>query len=354
MPRIPLPPDLVDRPFSVAEAREAGLGAKRLRGPDLVAPHRGVRLASERIARHDRAIPAARPPGLATELIPARTGFESAALPGPSAVVIDRALALQPVMLESWFFSHATALAIWNLPVPLRVTTGVEPLHVSTSVGRGPRRPGVVGHRSAATRLPDPTRLDVSSSASWRSASSARRQLPVDDPLSAWARSGTLLRLDELVRAGDALAGSWSPHEEARERSIDELIAAIAAVGRVPGAGRVRAALELIRPGVESPRETDLRLLLVRAGLPEPEINEPTYDASGRYLGKPDLRYRWRKVAIEYEGDEHRLDRRRFRHDILRRERFADAGWRTVRCTSDDLDGRRAAELVARVERLLA
>jgi hypothetical protein len=351
MPRIHLPPDLVDRPFSVAEAREAGIGGKRLRGPDLVAPHRGVRVGSERAAIHDGAATAASPLDLVPAPCPAETG--SSALPSPSAMVVDRALALQPVMLNGWVFSHTTALALWGLPVPLRVSTGIEPLHVSTSVGRGPRRPGVVGHRSAPTRLSEPTRLDVSSSAPLRIENSARRELPVDDPLSAWARSGALLTLDELIRAGDALAGSWSPRVEARERPIDELIAAIAAVGRVPGAGRVRAAVEFVRSGVESPRETDLRLLLVRAGLPEPEINQPTYDASGRYLGKPDLRYRWCKVAIEYEGDEHRLDRRRFRHDILRRERFADAGWRTVRCTGDDLDGRRAAELIARVERLL-
>jgi hypothetical protein len=178
--------------------------------------------------------------------------------------------------------------------------------------------------------------------------------LPVEDPLSAWVRSGGLLTLDELIRVGDALAGSWSPHGAARERPLGELADAISKAGAVRGIARVREAMASVRAGVESPRETDMRLLLTRAGLPEPEINRRTYDARGRYLGKPDLRFRWCKVAVEYEGDEHRRDRRRFRSDILRRERFADAGWRTVRCTGDDLHGRRALEFVARVERCLS
>lgn len=109
-----------------------------------------------------------------------------------------------------------------------------------------------------------------------------------------------------------------------------------------------------MRVGVESPKETELRLLLVRGGLPEPEINTKTYDGAGRYLGKPDLRYPDEQVLIEYEGDEHRRDPGRWRRDIRRRERFADAGWRTIRVTAADLRGAPARELVSRVRRSLS
>jgi hypothetical protein len=302
MPRITIPRQL-EQPFSVAQGKAAGLGAERMRGPDLVRPHHGVRVSPN--------------------------GY-------PIETVADRARCLVPVMIDGWYFSHVTALALWGLPVPARVDRGREPLHVSSSTGRSVRRDGVVGHRAA------PESLGLVDG------------LPVAEPISAWVRSGQLLSLDELVRIGDALSGSWSTLPEARRRRLDELDRAILEVGRARGITSVREARALVRPGVESPKETELRLLLTRAGLPEPEVNVRTFDGSGRYLGKPDLRYAWCKLAIEYKGDKHRRDPGRFRRDILRRERFADAGWRTVRCTDVDLHGRRANELVARVRRLLS
>lgn len=367
MPRIPLPRPLAERPFSCAEGITSGVGVGRLRGADLAAPHRGVRVASGGGA-----------------LAPARGDGTSSTF--DAGTVRGRAEALRPVMVDGWRFSHVTALALWGLPVPSRVDIGAEPLHVSTLVGRGPRRPGVVGHRASPSSPPAPA-TELLPAASVQAVALASTPelavkpaaplpltaagplssgphrvsgvvvlegLPVEDPLSAWVRSGGLLTLDELIRVGDALAGSWSPHRAARERPLSELVDAISEAGAVRGIARVREAMASVRAGVESPRETDMRLLLTRAGLPEPEINRRTYDARGRYLGKPDLRFRWCKVAVEYEGDEHRRDRRRFRSDILRRERFADAGWRTVRCTGDDLRGRRALEFVARVERCLS
>lgn len=267
---------------------------------------------------------------------------------------MQSARSLRPVMLEDWRFSHVTALGLWGLPVPWRVRDAREPLHVTSTGGRGPRRPGVVAHR--ARSAPD---VEVTTDVGVARPEPGRLRLlvdglPVDDPVTAWVESGSLLTVDDLVRAGDAIVGSWSEHGMARERTLDELERAVRSARGRRGVSRVREASALVRPGVESPKETELRLLLTRAGLPEPEVNVRTYDGSGRYLGKPDLRYPWCKVAVEYEGDEHRRDPWRFRTDILRRERFADAGWRTIRSTDDDLHGRRADELVARVRRCLA
>lgn len=326
MPRIVVPLPLADRPFAVDEARRAGLGVGRLRGADLEAPHRGVRrLVGRGSDPHD-----------------------------PGSALSASARALHPVMVDDWRFSRVTALGLWGLPVPWRVRDGSEPLHVTSTDGRGPRRPGVVTHRARSA-------LDVQgvTSADAASTGPARPRLlidglPIDDPVVAWVESGSLMTVDDLVRAGDALLGAWSEYDAARERTVDELRRAVASARGRRGVGRVREALELARPGVESPKETELRLLLTRAGLPEPEINVRTYDDRGRYLGKPDLRYAWCKLAIEYEGDEHRRDPGRFRRDIRRRERFADAGWWTVRCTDDDLRGRQADELVARVRRRLS
>ncbi|ROS54050.1 hypothetical protein [Frigoribacterium sp. PhB118] len=327
MPRIVVPLPLADRPFAVDEAHRAGLGIGRLRGPDLAAPHRGVRYV---VDGH----------------------------PDPDDVPRDlavRARDVLPVMLDDWRFSRVTALGLWGLPVPWWVRDGREPLHVTSIEGRGPRRPGVATHRAgAAASRADPTDRRAGLGPSDRPPMSRVDGLPVDEPVTAWVECGSLLSLTDLVRAGDALAGCWSPHVAARERPVAQFERALHDARGRRGVARVREAFELVRPGVESPKETELRLLLTRAGLPEPEINVRTFDDRGRYLGKPDLRYARCEVAVEYEGDEHRRDPGRFRQDILRRERFADAGWRTVRCTDDDLHGRRADELVARVRRLLS
>ncbi len=58
------------------------------------------------------------------------------------------------------------------------------------------------------------------------------------------------------------------------------------------------------------------------------------------------------RIAIEYEGDVHRLDRDTFRDDIDRRERFEDAGWRVIRVTAEHLQ--RPHALVERIRSALA
>lgn len=305
MPRDRLPPHLRDRPFVVAEARQAEVGEGRLRGPDLVAPHHGLRV--------------------------------------PVAVretdVVTRARAFAPLTRPAWSFSHVTALALWGLPLPLRPRRPEAPLHVASTHGHGPRRPGVVGHR-------------------WHGPPGQDRVVPwaglrVVDPVTAWRQAAPWLTLDEIVTVADALAGRWSPYEGARDVPVTVLSSAVERAHGSRGAAALRAALPLVRARVESPKETELRLMLGRAGLPEPEVNVRTYDDRGRYLGKPDLRWPELLVCAEHEGDEHRVDIRRYRTDIARRERFTDAGWRMVRVTEDDLHGIAREALLARFHRLL-
>lgn len=297
-----LPESLSDGPFSTARALALGVRPGRLRGRDLASPFHGVR-------------------------VPATNARDDAR---------ERALALAPALRPGWCFSHVTALLLWGLPLPLSASGMQAPVHVGVPGGRGPRRPGVVGHDLAG----DVSHVEVAG-------------LPVVDPVSAWCQSATLLPLDALVAVGDGLAGSWSPHAAARGRPMAELAAAVDARAGTRGAGRLRDALALVRPRVESPKETELRLLLLRAGLPEPEVNVKRRDALGRYLGKPDLSWATHLVSAEYEGDEHRSDPHRWRNDIDRVERFTDAGWRVVRVTQRDLHGAGAERLILRLSRLL-
>lgn len=77
--------------------------------------------------------------------------------------------------------------------------------------------------------------------------------------------------------------------------------------------------------------ETLLRLLLVRAGLPEPELNQELFDARGRWIGRFDMVHREARVIVEYDGDQHRKDTRQYELDISRIDRAIAAKWTVVR-----------------------
>ena len=154
-------------------------------------------------------------------------------------------------------------------------------------------------------------------------------------PEDAWALLGAVASLDELVIAGDFVISGPSRGSDGL-CSHGALAAATARYSRSYGAARLREALPLLRTGVESPRETRTRLLVVRAGFPEPETCCPVPTASRLYhadLGYP----RW-KIAIEYQGGYHYTGGlEQARHDNERYEAMRAAGWRVLLVTEHDL-----------------
>ena len=148
---------------------------------------------------------------------------------------------------------------------------------------------------------------------------------------------------DSAVASIDALAGATDL------KSADVEMLAERYKGR-RGIRAARAALELVDAGAESPRETWLRLLLIDAGFPRPQTQIPVYEF-GRLIARVDMGWEDIKVAAEYEGDHHRIDRRRFNNDIRRLETLTDLDWIVVRVTAEDGPGgiiRRVAAARAR------
>jgi hypothetical protein len=102
------------------------------------------------------------------------------------------------------------------------------------------------------------------------------------------------------------------------------------------GIRNARAALDLVDPGAESPRETWLRLLAIRAGFPRPQTQIPIYDEHGLLVCCVDMGWEDLKVAVEYDGAQHFTDARQFNKDIRRLETMTELGWVDVRVTSQD------------------
>jgi hypothetical protein len=156
------------------------------------------------------------------------------------------------------------------------------------------------------------------------------------------ARRGSL---EDAVVATDALARATGvkPDELLRRRDLN------------PGARGCRRLDEVVRladPRAESPRETRVRLALVLAGLPAPEVQYEVIDEWGRPVARLDLAYPARRVAIEYDGAVH-FDEVKARSDRQRDAILAGYGWQTVRLTSADL-GSALPITVGRIRRLLA
>jgi hypothetical protein len=104
------------------------------------------------------------------------------------------------------------------------------------------------------------------------------------------------------------------------------------------GVRNARSVIDLVDYGAESPRETWLRLLLIRAGFPRPQTQIPVHDEYGVLVAVIDLGWEDIKVGADYDGDHHRT-RWQFNKDIRRTEALAAQGWIDVRVTVMDCEG---------------
>jgi very-short-patch-repair endonuclease len=204
--------------------------------------------------------------------------------------------------------SHLSAAVLWGFPLP-RALENLAVVHLTSQPGqRAVRHKNVVGHQLSL----EPEEIV------------AGVRVSCTSPLRTWFDLAGILSLDELVIAGDFLLRRRNPLT-----TIDRLDAYLAGKQGRAGYRRAMRARSLIRADTDSPKETELRLLLIRHGLPEPGINVPMFDETGGWIQDPDLSYEQEKVAIQFDGGHHATPAQR-RSDIFRDENARDAGWRVV------------------------
>jgi len=159
-----------------------------------------------------------------------------------------------------------------------------------------------------------------------------RSGLPLADVPSCWLQLAYESTIDELIEVADAMMRRKHPFTTK------------AALGRVlesrkgaPGVAKARTALGLSCEGTDSIPETDLRLLLVRGGLPTPIVNLAITDEWGEIIYILDMAYEKAKLAIEYDGAYHVGNRQQMYQDAARRRALEDQGWRVITITSADM-----------------
>lgn len=284
--------------FSVASALKAGSSAERLRvGGAYRAPFHGVR--------------------------------------APSGVDLDltgRCHALATTLDDGVAFSHVTALRLLGVDIPWTLIDD-DRLHVVTSEGADrPQRRDVVAHRSRQTFL-DTVDLDG---------------LLVTSPAQTLIHVGVdLRRPDDVVVLGDAMM-----RRKRRLTTVAEVARVAERTHKVKGIVQLREQIPRMRPGTDSLMETRTRLLLVAANLPCPVVNEVVWAPDGEYVKRVDMLYPRHKIAIEYDGDQHRTDQAQWRDDIRRRRWLEALGWTVIVVVADDII-RDPARLIERVRAAL-
>ncbi|HWI34278.1 MAG TPA: hypothetical protein VNS83_08195 [Lapillicoccus sp.] len=204
--------------------------------------------------------------------------------------------------------SHQTAALLWGGSVPPSADVHVRIPHGETMKVDGVRTH--IGLRVPVTR--------------WRG------QFLITSPEATFCDLAQELDLVQLVVLGDRLVrrGLTSPAG----------LVSVASPWPARGAALAERAAGLVRAGVDSPPESRLRMLILLAGLPEPSVNYIIRDQdTGEWLRRFELAYEELRIAIEYEGRQHRDDDEIWAADIDRREDLDRRAWRVVQVVSAGL-----------------
>ena len=220
------------------------------------------------------------------------------------------------------FASHATAARVHGLPVP-----ALPGEHVTVHRAADRRdRAGIKVHVTRKAYVVDRGGIQVSSYE------------------QTFVELAAQLTLVDLVVVGDHLV-----------RRTSVTCAGLVDFCREsahPAATAASRAAAFVRERVDSPMETRLRMLIVLAGLPEPEVNVTVRTEHGVPVRKYDLSYPEARAIIEYDGRHHIEREEQWEDDLERREAIDDDEWRILVVTAKGIYNR-PEQTVLRVWRLL-
>lgn len=152
--------------------------------------------------------------------------------------------------------------------------------------------------------------------------------LPVADGPRTFVDLAGRLPLEALVAVGDVVARRWG---------TTALEAAVRRRPRRPGLPLARQALPLVDPGSASPAETRARLRLHAAGFTGLRSGVVVRDPAGGWLSEPDLADPAARVAVQHDGEVHRIKgKKQWEQDVERDELTRQQLWEVVVATARD------------------
>lgn len=162
-------------------------------------------------------------------------------------------------------------------------------------------------------------------------------QSVADLPVTTPARTAFDLgrRLDETsaVQRIDALMN-------ATDMKVEAVLEVAAGHRGVRGLAKLRAVLDLVDGGAESPYETLTRLLLVRNGFPRPQTQIRIADRYGFVVARLDMGWPEYRVGVDFDGVHHWTDPKQRDSDIERYSLLPELGWADIRVSAAMLHNR--------------
>jgi hypothetical protein len=215
-------------------------------------------------------------------------------------------------------YSHVTAAMLWGIPLPWKVESQ-RVLDVAVPTGcTAPQARGIRAHRM------DFCSDDIEDA-----------EVPLTTRARTWCDLAGILNDEDLVAAGDFVL--WRRHSAEKRCTVAQLDDACSRVVDRRAASRIARCLPLLSDRADSPPESIIRLRIVRAGLPTPNVNAEIRTARGRFLAMPDLSWSKYRFSLDYEGDVHRTDQIQWEKDIARVPRLENNGWGHRRAGRADL-----------------
>lgn len=247
-------------------------------------------------------------------------------------------------------FGMTTALTLQSVPLPDDCDLDASVLHTVASAKE--RRV-----RAHAGTL---------SSHIWQPVAQARkvrinRHVLALDVFHTWAQLASHISFKSLVILGDAVltaasrqtVASWKPD---RASAYGDLVQVVEHLPKFSGRKSCIRALMLMQPGSDSPKESELRLMLQAHGIPRMTLNYTVPNMAFASGAPVTVDFAWpeHKVAIEYDGDHHRTDKAQWRRDQDKRSKLLGRGWLVFVATASNLaDADARAEFAFRVGRAL-
>ena len=252
-------------------------------------------------------------------------------------------------------FGMTTSLALHSVPIPDDCDLDTTVLHTVSS--EKTRRTRASGNAVGSTMVPhlwQPLPQNGNTRINGR--------VYALDLFHTWAQLSVHLPLESLVVLGDAIITAMTRQAAlAQGRNAEEIHRELTrfadTLPRFKGKRSCRVASSLIRFGSDSPPETRERLSLLRHGLPDMTLNHVVEDAlfhSGVAMTL-DMAWPEYRVAIEYDGDHHRTDRKQWKRDQDKRNHLQSRDWLVFIATGATLANETArAEFALKIARALA
>ncbi|CAA0125978.1 Uncharacterised protein [Mycolicibacterium vanbaalenii] len=153
--------------------------------------------------------------------------------------------------------------------------------------------------------------------------------LPVATPARTAFDLGRFQRRDHAVAQLDALM-------RVRPYSLEDPLMLVKRYRGHHGVARLKAVLPLVDGGAMSPMETFWRLLVIDCGFPAPATQIPVVDADGRPVRVLDFGWEDFNVAIEYDGEQHQVDRAQYLKDRRVLPALERLGWNVLGVVRED------------------